>query len=195
MRRRLASVARHLQRPLVRDVVPVEARGDLNRRIDPAARHRAVPLEHDHSVGDPPLAVAPLEPVDVPPAGEAELLGAVDADHADEVALGVGGVAVDVDVLGRDVALVPGERVVHVHQVPNEPVESADVLPVVLDRVGVVRRREEFGVTAVESTGIAMDAVGDRLPVEQAPQRRDLPVVQLGGLAALGHGANIRAAG
>ena len=83
----------------------------------------------------------------------------------------MGGVAVDVDVLGGDVALVPRERGVDVHQVLDEPVESAHVLPVVLDGVGVVRRRDEFGVTAVESTGIAMHAVGDRRPVEQAPQR------------------------
>ena len=184
-----------MQRPRVRDVVAVESWCDLHRRIDPATGHRPVPLEHDDPFGDAPLTVASLESVDVAAPGEPQLLGAVDADHAEEVALGVRGVTVDVDVLRGDVALVARERGVHVHQVLDEPVELADVLPVVLDGIGVIRRRDEFGVTPIESTGVAMHALGDRRPVQQASERADLPVVQLGGIAALGHGANIRAGG
>ena len=47
---------------------------------------------------------------------------------------------------------------------------------VVLDRVGVVRGTQQLLVAAIEAAGVAVDAVGDGLSVEQAAQRGDLRV-------------------
>src|SRR5262249_53779503 len=108
-----------------------------------------------------------LEPIDVTAAADVDngtIATALDEEH---VALRVGGVPVDVDAdVGDEMRVgVPfgGEQ----RQPPgNEFVAPAEKLAVMVDGVLVVGGRVNLSIVAVEPSGVAVDAVGDRLPIE-----------------------------
>ena len=98
------------ERAVVGDVRAVPARGG-EPVLRPEQRARpvddAAPLDDHPARRDPPLAVAALEPVEVAPARDVgDLAVALAREDAEDVALGVRGVAVDLDRLRRDVVLM-----------------------------------------------------------------------------------------
>ena len=137
-----------------------------------------LPLDHDDPVRDPPLAVAPLEPIHVPAAVEQQLPGLVAAEDAQPVALGVRLVAVDLHGEVGDVALVARKRAMGGSEERDQPVEVADVPAVVLDRIRVVGGAEQLLVIAIDAAGVAGTQSTIACTIEQPAQGVELRIAQ-----------------
>ena len=157
----------------VREVAAIP--GSVRIGIGAEPRRRGVagadPLDHDLPRDDLPLAVAPLEPVDVAAAGHVDDLLVLAKERADAVRLRVCDVAVEVDGVGGQMMLMraPVSRVQLVR--PGDEIgRLTKKAPVVIGCPGVVGGRDHLIVVPVEPAGVPVDAVGDCLAVEELSQ-------------------------
>jgi len=121
------------------------------------ARARSLPGPFDDELArrDAPVALAPLDAVYVTAAADVQRGAVATSLHEQHVALGVGNVALDVHADVRDVVRVRvplgGEQI----EAPrDELVAAAQEVPVAIDRIAVVGRREDLRVVAVEAARV-----------------------------------------
>src|SRR5262249_24417871 len=122
------------------------------------AAHR--PLDRAAPQCHPPVAGPPLETIEVAPADEGHRLSVTASHRADDVALAVGDVSIDVAGVGRDVVQVLLEdglvRLVRPGSVLGTELDDVAVL---VDAVVEVHAGHQLDVVAVVSSGLPVDAI------------------------------------